>query len=66
MPSSPKWDHPNFPWLDNLKDLGIKWIFEKQWEDMKEIQLAQDRDQWQVLVNTTVNLQGSKRGQEFN
>jgi hypothetical protein len=26
------------------------------WEDVDWIHLAQDRDQWQVLVNTVMNL----------
>jgi hypothetical protein len=27
------------------------------WDGMKWIELAQDRDQWSVLLNTVVNLQ---------
>ena len=30
---------------------------ELQWESMTWIDLAQDRDRWQVLVNTVMNLQ---------
>jgi hypothetical protein len=30
---------------------------EKGWEGMDWIELAQDRDQWRVLVNTVMNLQ---------
>jgi hypothetical protein len=38
--------------MDNIKmDLG-----EIGWDGMDWIELAQDRDQWRVLVNTVMNL----------
>jgi hypothetical protein len=56
-------------WLENLKgrdhleDLHVdgRKIFksdlrETGWEDVDLIYLAQDRDQWQMLVNTVMNL----------
>jgi hypothetical protein len=40
-------------WKDRLKmDIG-----ETGWEGVEWIHLAQDRDRWQVLVNTWLNLQ---------
>jgi hypothetical protein len=39
-------------WEDNIK-LDFREI---GWGDMAWINLAQDRDQWQVLVNTVMNL----------
>jgi hypothetical protein len=45
-----------------LEDLGVdgriilKWIFERLEGGMDWIDLAQDRDRWQALVNTVVNL----------
>jgi hypothetical protein len=43
---------PRRRWVDNIKvDLnGIGW------DGMDWIELAQDRDQWRVLVNTGINL----------
>jgi hypothetical protein len=39
-------------WVDNIKmDLG-----EMGWDCMDWIDLAQDSDQWRVLVNTVMNL----------
>jgi hypothetical protein len=39
-------------WVDNIKmDLG-----EIEWDGRDWIELAQDRDQWRVLVNTVMNL----------
>jgi hypothetical protein len=32
-------------------------LIEKEWGGMGWINLAQDRDQWQALVNTVMNLQ---------
>jgi hypothetical protein len=46
---------------DHLGDSGIdrriilRWIFRK-WGGMDWIELAQDRDMWQVLVNVVLNL----------
>jgi hypothetical protein len=34
----------------------LKWIFEKCDEGMDWIDLAQDRDTWQTVVNTVINL----------
>jgi hypothetical protein len=55
-------------WLENLKgrdqleDLAV-WVDDNRmdlreigWEDVDLILLAQDRDQWQALVNTVINL----------
>jgi hypothetical protein len=47
---------------DHLEDLGIdrriisRWIFRKWSGGMDWIDLAQDRDRWQVLVNIVMNL----------
>jgi hypothetical protein len=30
-------------------------------DDTRQVQLAQDRDQWWAILNTTVNLWGQKR-----
>jgi hypothetical protein len=39
-------------WVNNIKmDLGGI-----EWDGMNLINLAQDRDQWRVLVNTVMNL----------
>jgi hypothetical protein len=44
---------PRCKWVDNIKmdprEIG--------WDGMDWIDLAQDRDQWMVLVNTVLNLQ---------
>jgi hypothetical protein len=45
---------PRRRWVDNIKkkmdlrDIG--------WDGMDWIELAQDRDQWRVLVNTVMNI----------
>jgi hypothetical protein len=42
-------------WVDNIKiDLRIRW------SGMNWIDLAQDRDQWQDLENTVINLEFHK------
>jgi hypothetical protein len=42
-------------WVDNIRmDLG-----ETECDGVDWIDLAQDRDQWRVLVNTVMNLQVS-------
>jgi hypothetical protein len=46
---------------DHLEDPGvdvtvIKWDFEKCVRDIDWIDLAQDRDRWQILVNVVMNL----------
>jgi hypothetical protein len=38
--------------------MGVREI---RWEDVDWIHLAQDRDQWQDLLNTVMNLQFHKR-----
>jgi hypothetical protein len=44
---------PKHRW-DNNMQMNLKEI---EWECMDRIGLPQDRDKWQVLVNTEVNLQ---------
>jgi hypothetical protein len=39
-------------WVDNIK-LGLREI---EWDGLNSIDLAQDRNQWRVLVNTVMNL----------
>jgi hypothetical protein len=39
-------------WVDNIK-IDLREI---GWDGMDWINLAQDRDQWRVLVNTAMNL----------
>jgi hypothetical protein len=52
-------------WSENVngRSIGVdgriilKWIFrEIVWEGVEWMRLAQDRDQWQALVNTVMNL----------
>jgi hypothetical protein len=44
---------PRHTWVDNIKmDLG-----EREWVGVHLIGLAQDWDQWTVLVNAVMNLQ---------
>jgi hypothetical protein len=43
---------PRRRWVDNVK-IHVRVI---GWDDMDWIDLAQDRYQWRVLVNTEVNL----------
>jgi hypothetical protein len=43
---------PRRRWMDDIK-MDIR---EKEWGGMNWIDLAQDRDQWRVLVNTVKNL----------
>lgn len=52
---------PKHRWNDNTK-LDLKEI---EWESIDRIVLPQDRNKWQVLVNTVVNLWGSILCQEF-
>jgi hypothetical protein len=40
-------------WVDNIK-IDLR---EKGWDGMDWIDLAEDRDQWRVLVDTVMNLQ---------
>jgi hypothetical protein len=45
-------ERPRCRWLYNIKmDLG-----ETGWDGMDWIDLAQDKNQWKALVNTTINL----------
>jgi hypothetical protein len=43
---------PRRGWVDDIK-IELREI---EWDDMNWIDLAQDRDQWRVLVNTVMNL----------
>jgi hypothetical protein len=43
---------PRRRWVDNIKMV----LREIRWDGMDWIELAQDRDQWRGLVNTTMNL----------
>jgi hypothetical protein len=43
---------PRCRWVDNIK-VHLRQI---RWGGMHWINLAQDRDQWRVLVNTVMNL----------
>jgi hypothetical protein len=46
---------PRSSWMDNIKtDLG-----EIGWDAVNCIAMAQDRDQWRILVNTVLNLRVS-------
>jgi transposase-like protein len=40
-----------------LKDNIRMYLREVEWEGVNRMHLAQDRDQWEGLVNTSVNLQ---------
>jgi hypothetical protein len=43
--------------FDNRGSTVLEWILrEVGWGGMDWIDLAQDRDQWRVLVNTVMNL----------
>jgi hypothetical protein len=42
---------PRRRWVDNIK-MDLREI---GWNDMDLIDLAQDRDKWRALVNTTIN-----------
>jgi hypothetical protein len=43
---------PRRTWVDNIK-MDLREI---GWDGMDWIDMAQDRDQWRVLVNTVMNL----------
>jgi hypothetical protein len=43
---------PRRRWVDNIK-IDLR---EVEWCGMDWMNLAQDRDQWRVLVNTVINL----------
>jgi hypothetical protein len=46
---------PRRRWVDNIK-MDLRQI---GWDGVDWIELAQDRDQWSVLVNTVMNLRVS-------
>jgi hypothetical protein len=48
-------------WEDNI----IMNLNETRFETPAWIQLAQDRGQWRILVNTVVNLRSSIKGNQF-
>jgi hypothetical protein len=55
-------------WWENQKEKGhwkdqdvggltiLKWILEREWDDVDWGDVAQDRDQWRALVNTVMKL----------
>jgi hypothetical protein len=43
---------PGHRWVDNIK-MDFREI---GWDDVDWIDMAQDRDQWRILVNTVLNL----------
>jgi len=43
---------PRYIWKDNIK-VDLKGI---RWDSMDWIHLSQDRDQWQAVMNTVMNL----------
>jgi predicted membrane protein len=43
---------PRRRWVGNIK-MDLRVI---EWDDIDWINLAQDKDQWRVLVNTVMNL----------
>jgi hypothetical protein len=43
-------DHPEEVGIDE-RIMSRVYLRERQWEDVEWIRLAQDRDQWQVLMN---------------
>jgi hypothetical protein len=51
---------------DHLKDVGddgriiLEWVLKICWEIINWIHLAHDRDQWQAVVNTVMNLRFHK------
>jgi hypothetical protein len=48
-------DHSEDPGVDGK--MILEWILrEMGWEGVEWIHLAQDRDQWQAVVNTVMNL----------
>jgi hypothetical protein len=46
-------ERPRYRWVDNIK-MDLR---ETGWDGMDWIDLAQDRDQWKVLVKMVMNLQ---------
>jgi hypothetical protein len=42
---------------DHLEDQGMDGIRKIGWGSVEWIHLAQDKDRWQALVNTVMNLQ---------
>jgi hypothetical protein len=43
---------PRRRWVDNIK-MDLR---EREWDGVVWIDMAQDRDQWRVLLNTILNL----------
>jgi hypothetical protein len=43
---------PRRRWVDNIK-MDLRYI---EWDGMVSIELAEDRDQWNALVSTVMNL----------
>jgi hypothetical protein len=52
---------PRRRWVDNL-EMDVREI---GWECRDWIDLAQDRDQWRVLVNTVMNLRVPSNAEKF-
>jgi hypothetical protein len=48
---------PELKWIDNI----IMDLREIEWEDMGWMNLDEDRDQWQALLDTVINLRLHKR-----
>jgi hypothetical protein len=48
-------------WVDNIK-MDVR---ERGWGGMDSIDLAQDRDQWRVLVNAAMNLRVPYNAEKF-
>jgi hypothetical protein len=44
---------PRRRWVNNIK-MDLR---EKRWDGMNWIDLAQNRDQWRIFVNTVMNIQ---------
>jgi hypothetical protein len=49
-------------WVDNIK-MDLR---EVGWDGMDWINIAQDRDQWRVLVKTVMNFRGPENAGKFS